>query len=163
MAKDFQLIHVTVDKARLKGASNRLRNQFVGCMHAHNELTILNRLLMFTMNDTGNSELHNSAQSAQMWCMLQILAAKLFETWAMLTERFLRSNPPDVVARLEPAQQESLQWLTDYFGNGQPFKGNHPLKTAGLTGYVCTPGASPAGIPSRRCRYSIPSLKATVC
>src|SRR5262249_11004455 len=26
------------------------------------------------------------------------------------------------VARLEPAQQESLQWLTDYFGNGQPFK-----------------------------------------
>jgi len=27
---------------------------------------------------------------------------------------------------------------------------NHPLKTAGLTGYVCTPGASPAGIPSRR-------------
>jgi hypothetical protein len=122
MAKDFQLIHITVDEARLKGASNRLRNQFVGCMHAHNELTILNRLLMFTMNDTGNGEVHNSAQSAQMWCMLQILAAKLFETWAMLTERFLRSNPPEVVARLEPAQQESLQWLTDYFGNGQLFK-----------------------------------------
>jgi hypothetical protein len=27
---------------------------------------------------------------------------------------------------------------------------NHPLKTAGMTGYVCTPGASLAGIPSRR-------------
>jgi hypothetical protein len=53
MAKDFQLIHITIDEARLKGATNRLRNQFVGCMHAHNELTILNRLLMFTMNDTG--------------------------------------------------------------------------------------------------------------
>jgi hypothetical protein len=56
MAKDFQVIHLTVDEARLKGASNRLRNQFVGCMHAHNELTILNRLLMFTMNDTGDGE-----------------------------------------------------------------------------------------------------------
>jgi hypothetical protein len=122
MAKDFQVIHLTVDEARLKGASNRLRNQFVGCMHAHNELTILNRLLMFTMNDTGDGELHDSAQSTQMWCILQILAAKLFETWAMLTERFLQSNPPDVVARLQPAQQDSLQWLTDYFGNGQPFK-----------------------------------------
>jgi hypothetical protein len=44
-------------------------------------------------------ELHNSAQSVQMWCMLQILAAKLVETWVMLTERFLRSNPPDLVAR----------------------------------------------------------------
>ncbi len=62
MAKDFQLIHVTVDEALLTSASNRLRNQFVGCTHAHNELTILNRLLMFSMNDTGDGELHNSAQ-----------------------------------------------------------------------------------------------------
>jgi hypothetical protein len=124
MAKDFQLIHITVGQARLKGASNRLRNQFVGCMHAHNELTILNRLLMFTMNDTGDGELHNSPQSVQMWCMLQLLAAKLFETWTMLTERFLQSDPPDVVGRLEPAHKESLDWLTDYFGNRQPFKGS---------------------------------------
>jgi hypothetical protein len=29
-------------------------------------------------------------------------------------------------------------------------RGNHPLKTAGMIGYVCTPGASSAGIPSRR-------------
>jgi hypothetical protein len=87
---------------RLNKASNRLRNQFVGCMHAHNELTILNRLLMFTMNDTGDGELHNSAQSVQMWFMLQLLAAKLFETWVMLNERFLQANPPDIVGRLEP-------------------------------------------------------------
>jgi hypothetical protein len=41
MAKDFQLAHLTIDEGRLNGASNRLRNQFVGCMHAHNELTLL--------------------------------------------------------------------------------------------------------------------------
>ena len=122
MAKDFPIIHLTVDEERLKGANNRLRSQFVGCMHAHNELTMLNRLLMFTMNDTGDGELHNSAQSVQMWCVLQLLAAKLFETWLMLNERFLQSNPPDVVARLEPAHQQSLRWLIDYFGNEQPFK-----------------------------------------
>jgi hypothetical protein len=58
-----------------KGASNRLRNQFVGYMHAHNELTTLNRLLTFTTNDTGDGELHNYA-SVQMWCMLQLLAAR---------------------------------------------------------------------------------------
>jgi hypothetical protein len=110
-----------VDEERLNKASNRLRNQFVGCMHAHNELTILNRLLMFTMNDTGDGELHNSAQSVQMWFMLGLLAAKLFETWVMLTERFLQSN---VVGRLEPTHKSSLKWLTDYFGNGQRFKGS---------------------------------------
>ncbi|MEG3805355.1 hypothetical protein DBT46_005870, partial [Aerococcus mictus] len=95
MPKDFQLIHITIDEARLKEASVRVRNQFVGCMHAHNELTILNRILMFTMNDTGDGELHNSAQSVQMWFMLQLLAGKLFETWVMLHQRFLQSNPPD--------------------------------------------------------------------
>jgi len=46
----------------------------------------------------------------------------LFETWVMLNERFLQSNPPDVVARLEPKQQESLRWLTDYFGKDKPYK-----------------------------------------
>ena len=122
MAKDFQLIHLKIDEEHLKSASNRVRNQFVGCMHAHNELTILNRLLMFAMNDTGDGELHDSAQSVQMWCLLQILAAKLVETWMMVNERFLQSNPPDVVGRLEPAHQASLDWLTDYFGKGQPFK-----------------------------------------
>ncbi len=125
--KDFQLIHITVDEARLKGASNGQRNQFVGCMHAHNELTFLNRLLMFTMNDTGDGELHNSAQAVQMWCVLQLLAAKLFETWVMLNQRFFQSSPSDVVPRLELAHQASLQWLTDYFGNRQPFK-DSPLK-----------------------------------
>jgi hypothetical protein len=77
---------------------------------------------MFTMNNTGDGELHNSAQSVQMWCMLQLLAAKLFETWVMFNERFLQSNPPDVVTRLEPAYHASLHWLTDYFGKNKPFK-----------------------------------------
>jgi hypothetical protein len=122
MAKDFQLIRLTVDEGRLKGASNRLRNQFVGCMHAHNELTILNRLLMFAANNTGDDEVHKSAHMVQEWCLLQLLAAKLFETWVMLNERFLQSNPPDVVARLEPEHQESLRWLTDYFGKDKPYK-----------------------------------------
>ena len=93
------------DEECLNKASNRLRNQFVGCMHAHNELTILNRMLMFT-----DGELHNSAQSVQMWCMLQILAAKLFETWIMLAERFLQSNPPDVVWRLERSWPWHAGW-----------------------------------------------------
>ena len=80
MSKDFQIIQLSIDEDALKKASNRLRNQLVGCMHAHNELTILNRLLMFSMNKTADGELHDSAQSVQMWCLLQVLAAKLVET-----------------------------------------------------------------------------------
>jgi hypothetical protein len=122
VAKDFQLIHITLDQERLRAMSNRRRNQFVGCMHAHNELAVLNRLLMFVLNDTGDGDLHDSAQSVQMWCVLQILAAKLFETWVMIGERFLRSNPPDFVSSLERAHQDSFEWLTNYFGVERNFK-----------------------------------------
>ncbi len=96
-------------------------------MHAHNELAFLNRLLMFTMNDTGKGELHDFAQTVQFWSVLQLLAAKLYETWLMIVERFLQSNPPDLVSQLEPSQQKSLQWLIDYFGSNRPFN-NNPLK-----------------------------------
>jgi hypothetical protein len=120
MAKDFQIIHLTIDEGLLKKAGNRLRNQLVGCMHAHNELAILNRILMFSMNDTGAGELHNSAHSVQLWCVLQILAAKLVEARAMLNERFLRASPPDaIIAGLKPEHKASLDWLDDYFGIGE--------------------------------------------
>jgi hypothetical protein len=122
VAKEFQLIHITLDHERLRALSNRRRNQFAGCMHAHNELAVLNRLLMFVLNDTGEGDLHDSAQSVQMWCVLQILAAKLFETWVMIGERFLRSNPPEFVSSLEPVHQDSFRWLTNYFGVEKAFK-----------------------------------------
>jgi hypothetical protein len=128
MPKEFQVAHLTVDERRLKTLSSRRRNQFMGCMHAHNELSFLNRLLMFTMNDTGEGDLHAFAQMVQFWCVLQLLAGKLFETWAMINERFLHSNPPDLVSHLDPSHKQSLQWLIDYFGNGKPFK-NSALKT----------------------------------
>ena len=101
MSKDFQIIQLTIDEESLKNADIRLRNQLVGCMHAHNELTALNRILMFSMIKTADGELHDSAQSVQMWCLLQVLAAKLVETWKMLIDRFLKAVPPDpALARL---------------------------------------------------------------
>ena len=72
MSKDFQVIQLAIDEEALKKANNRLRNQLVGCMHAHNELTVLNRLLMFSMNRTADGEFHDSAQTVQMWCLLQV-------------------------------------------------------------------------------------------
>lgn len=127
MSQNFQVIQLVVDEEALKKAGNRTRNQLVGCMHAHNELAVLNRLLLFSMNDTGEGELHDSAHSIQMWCILQLLAAKLFETWAMLSERFLKAKPEDpALAKLNASHKASLKWLIDYFGV-DPLK-NSPLR-----------------------------------
>jgi hypothetical protein len=113
-----RILTYLIDKATLKTLSNRRRNQLFGCMHAHNELSYLNRLLLFTQNATADGELHDHAQSIQMWCTLQILAGKLFETWRMLADRILRAKPADpIIATLCPDHQASLAWLRGYFGD----------------------------------------------
>jgi hypothetical protein len=117
MSKDLQVIQLSIEQSALKRTTNRVRNQLVGCMHAHNELAALNRMLLFSMNDTGDGELHDSAQSVQMWRLLQVLGAKLFETWNMLGERFLRKQPEDeALIRLSADHRAELEWLKDYFG-----------------------------------------------
>lgn len=118
MSSNFQIIQLQIEGALLQKLPNRYRNQIVGCMHAHNELAVLNRLLMFSLNDVGDGELHDHAQGVQMWCILQVLIGKLFETWNMLSERFLRSNPEDpVIANLSAEHKKSLVWLRSYFGD----------------------------------------------
>lgn len=119
MSENFPIIELKINEAAIKGLSDRERNQLVGCMHAHNELTVLNRLLMCSIEFPGDAdELHSSAQMVQLWCLLQVLVGKTFETWKMLSDRFLGSNPVDpTVAALRPEHQESLSWLKEYFGS----------------------------------------------
>lgn len=128
MSREFQIIQLEMAPEAFKKLPNRERHQLVGCMHAHNELATLNRLLLFSLNDVGSGELHNDAQGVQMWSIMQVLTGKLFETWNMIAERFLKANPIDpVITRLSAAHQKSLAWLKDYFGEGKPK--DTPLRT----------------------------------
>lgn len=117
MSQEFRILRFKIDPDAIRKLANRERNQVTGCMHAHNELVVLNRLLMFSLNDIGEGELHNHAQGVQMWTVMQLLTGKLFETWNMLVERFLKSNPEDpAIAALSDAHKKDLAWLKDYFG-----------------------------------------------
>lgn len=117
MSREFRIIRFQIDTDAVRKLPNRQRNQLVGCMHAHNELGVLNRLLLFSLNDVGDGELHDHAHGVQMWTVMQLLTGKLFETWNMLVERFLKSNPEDsAIAGLSDAQKKDLAWLKDYFG-----------------------------------------------
>jgi hypothetical protein len=128
MSADFELIQHDIAAAMMKALSPRQRNQFVGCMHAHNELAVLTRLLMFSLNDVGQGELHDAAHGVQMWCIMQLLVGTLYETWNMLKERFLRANPEDPsLTALTDEQRQSLAWLKNYFGEDK--KTDNPLST----------------------------------
>ena len=115
--KDFQVIQLQIDANAIKRLTNRERNQLVGCMHAHNELTVLNRLFMCTIEYPESAdELHRSAQTVQLWRLLQVLVGKIFETWKMLHDRFLGSEPKErMVSALHPEGGDSLAWLKQYF------------------------------------------------
>jgi hypothetical protein len=106
-----------LDENVVSQLDNRRRNQLVGSMHAHNELAALNRVLIFSMNNTGQGELHDSSQTVQMWMILQILVGKIFETWNMISDRFLTAVPEDsAIGSLSVDHRGSLDWLKDYFG-----------------------------------------------
>ena len=75
MSRDFEIIQLEIEEAALQRVDNRLRNQLMGCMHAHNELAVLNRIFMFVLNDTGAGELHDSANSVYCGTVLRQLAA----------------------------------------------------------------------------------------
>jgi hypothetical protein len=116
--KDFEVIQLSINEASIQGLDNRLRNQLMGCMHAHNELTVLNRVFMFGTNPAGDGELADSAGFVQMWCLLQVLAGKLYETWLMIIKRFLAAQPEDAaIAGLNANNRASLDWLKAYFGD----------------------------------------------
>ena len=128
MSANLKIIKIKLDIDLFRSADKRVRNQLIACMHAHNELAVLNRLLMFSMNEIGDGELHDSAQSVQMWSVLQILAGKLFETWQMIADRFLKANPVDPAVRsLGEDDAASLDFLREYFGI-KPLK-NSTLRT----------------------------------
>jgi hypothetical protein len=133
MSKDFRVVQLDVDEACIQALDNRRRNQFIGCMHAHNELVVLNRLFMFSFNPAGEDEplgeLMDSAESVQMWCLLQVLTGKLYETWLMIIKRFLSAQPEDpALAAMVPQHRASFNWLKEYFGDSEAALKQTPLK-----------------------------------
>jgi hypothetical protein len=128
----FWVVQLDIDEA-IRALDNRRRNQFIGCMHAHNELVVLNRLFIFSCNPVGEGEplgeLMDSAESVQMWCLPQVLTGKLYETWMMLIKRFLSAQPEDpALAALVPQHRASFDWLKEYFGDSEAALKQAPLR-----------------------------------
>jgi hypothetical protein len=118
MTQSIEIRSFALDDEILRTMDPRKRNQLLGCMHAHNQLSFLNRLLIFSQNPVTEGELHDHAQSSQMWCLLQLLTGKVYETWNMLDERFSLSKSAAkqdaVVAGLDEQYRKSLLWLREY-------------------------------------------------
>ena len=58
MTQRIVIRSLKLDDELLRTIDHRKRNQLLGCMHAHNELTFLNRLLLFPQNSVTEGNLH---------------------------------------------------------------------------------------------------------
>ena len=81
-------------------------------MHAHNELAALGRISMFSLNKTADGTLHDLTQTSQIWCLLQLLAGKLYEIWERVGPTISKVSELDFAKE----QQASVAWLIEYFG-----------------------------------------------
>jgi len=123
----MELLKFKTETSDLKKLGQVRLNLLIGCMHSHNELAVLNRLLLFAQNETAQGEAYASVKAIQVWTYLQIVIGKLFETWIMLKERLLdNAEQAELITSLTEKQKESLSWLTNYFGRN-PLK-KSPLK-----------------------------------
>lgn len=119
----LRILRYAVPQTALRRLSDRERNLITGCMHAHNELATLNRLLLFSMTATSEGAAHDTAQAVQMWCLMQLVAGKVFETWEMLCRRVVEAKPEDpLLTTLSTAHRTSLDWLVAYFGKRTSYK-----------------------------------------
>jgi hypothetical protein len=119
-----------ISEDTLNKLSDQYRSLLLVCMHAHNELSFLNRLLEVASAPVGEGELHDQAHSIQTWCIMQMLAGKLFETWLMLAKRRIlqAKNPDPITASMYPEHQSSVAWLCSHFGRGESSSKENAIK-----------------------------------
>lgn len=115
----LRILRVQVGDKELRNLTAQQRNLLFGCMHAHNEITALSKLLMFSETPTADGNAPDAMRVVQFWCLLQLVAGKLFETWSLVSKQLL-SRREDLGVRFSANHSTSEDWLRAYFGYPQP-------------------------------------------
>ena len=95
--------------------SERLFLVFAG--HITNELTVLNRLVLFANQTKAKTKLEQEARVTQILVIQRLLTGKLFEAWECLRKIYFATVLPKVYEkRIDPRGIESLEILKKHFG-----------------------------------------------
>jgi hypothetical protein len=111
--------HFELDRKHFDVIPERERNLFFLLAHAANELNILAKLLHFSLVDRNYEQIVLYAQNAQMVLLLRMLAAKIFETWALLKKGYFDTSlSREYRDLLDQETRDTLRTLKRYFGTG---------------------------------------------
>jgi hypothetical protein len=96
---------------------------FIQIGHLANELSTLNKLLVFVSNTTGTTELERRARNSQALLLVRLCSGKLFEGWQMLQRDYFGSKlSKEYEGLLDESGKKSLAEIKRYFSKSNLIK-----------------------------------------
>lgn len=113
----FEVWRIPVTKEQLRAIPDDERNLLLLASHAVNQLSVLRKVLIFSLNYKSGSELENILSAAQSQILLRQLFGALAEAWEMVKRPINQKIiGKDYAGAIPEAGQRAYAGLKDHFG-----------------------------------------------
>lgn len=110
----MKLYKASIPKHGLSSAEQIFLVLFTGFL---NEINMLDKYAMFTLNYSGNTELETELKMSQLFFIYRILSGKLNETWQMMEKNYFNQLfNQEYDKKLTETGKNSLKNIKRYFG-----------------------------------------------
>jgi hypothetical protein len=119
----MKVYEIPISKQQLDSIPTDERLFFIQIGYLANELSTLNRLLLFVSNTTGTTELETRARNSQALLLVRLCSGKLFEGWQMLQRDYFGSKLSKEYDRLlQESGKNNLTEIKRYFSKSNLIK-----------------------------------------
>src|SRR5215510_7875427 len=119
----MKVYEIPISKRQLDAIPADERVFFFQIGHLANELSTLNRLLLFVSNSNGITDLERRARNAQAMLLIRLCSGKLFEGWQMLQRDFFGSKlSKEYEPLMDESGRNSLTEIKRYFSKSNLIK-----------------------------------------
>ncbi len=119
----MKIYEIPISQAQLDSFPANERLFFIQIGHLANELSTLNRLLLFVSNSSCTTNLETRAKNSQTLLLIRLCCGKLFEGWQMLQRDYFGSKISiEYDDLLDRSGQKSLAEIKRYFSKNNLIK-----------------------------------------
>jgi hypothetical protein len=113
----IQVYHIPVSKDKLREMPSDERSLMLLLGYSANQISMLQKLLMFSSNKQPPTETEQLLSAAQTQMLLRLIIGALHETWLLIKDRYLSSHiGRDYQTRLDDSGRVALDNLKHTFG-----------------------------------------------
>jgi len=119
----MKVYEIPISQQQLHSIPSDERLFFIQIGHLANELSTLNRLLLFVSDTTGTTEVEKRARNSQALLLVRLCLEKLFEGWQMLQRDYFGSKvSKEYGGLLDESGKNSLNEIKRYFSKNNLIK-----------------------------------------